>query len=174
MKVDCFTPAECVDADIETFCRMVEMGGEVDTTGLRDLVMRARRLVFARLEGATVGVAAIKQPRAGYRTGVFAKAGVSSPDEYPEEFGWAFVPPEHRSKGVSGLLIEGALRGADRGLFATSWVDNERIHRGLRRFGFQVAGHPYESREPNRMLWLFLRPAVSRQVRDLPAAHVRG
>ena len=53
------------------------------------------------LDGALVGVAAIKHPTTRHRNDVFASAGVSKEaPTFTLELGWVFIPEEHRQKGI--------------------------------------------------------------------------
>ena len=158
MKTGGRAPAECSGLEVARFCELVRAGGEVDEAGLRERVMRAERLVFSRDGDCIVGVAGLKNPYDEYRAGVFAKAGVSNPSDFPLELGWVFVVPERRGQGLSNGLVESGVAGVETGVFATSWVDNAAMHSGLRRYGFEQAGQPYESERSERKLLLFVRP----------------
>ncbi|MDE2024498.1 MAG: hypothetical protein KGJ18_09885, partial [Gammaproteobacteria bacterium] len=53
-------PSRYSEAEIEQFEALVRKGGEVDAAGLRDRIMSAHTLAFARTENSIIGVGALK------------------------------------------------------------------------------------------------------------------
>src|SRR5438128_10318527 len=93
------SPSQCSQAELKEFCDLVASEGEVDVAGLPRLVGAAKMLAFLRLDGKNVGVAGLKQPRQGYRAGVFEKAkSAHRPEDFPYELGWVVVGREYRRK----------------------------------------------------------------------------
>jgi RimJ/RimL family protein N-acetyltransferase len=81
----------------------------------------------------------------------------ANPEQFEFELGWVYVRPSARGKGVASALVESlvsSLNGAC--AYATSRVDNERMHAALKRFGFVPVGVPYPSQlnEPSIQLLL--------------------
>ncbi len=141
------SPDECSSEEIDKFCELVQRGEEVDPLGLTDRAKKAVALVFLVSSNELVGVAALKKPNIGYKTGLFQKAAATVPvEEFALELGWVYVVPAHRGKGLSQNLVEAVLNRAERqNVFATSRTDNEAMHRTLVKFGFAKEGNPYRS-----------------------------
>ena len=115
-------PGACTNIEIGAFIAFVRAGGEVSIQGLADRIRGATVLVFAKLEGLVVGIAALKQPQASYRRRVSSESGSPLPvGEFPHELGWIYVSPNMRRKGLSLSLCQAALASAaNAGVFATS------------------------------------------------------
>jgi hypothetical protein len=132
-------PAFCSKVDLQEFCELVRQGDEVEAQGLEARVKRAKALVFLRVDGELVGVAALKEPAQTYRDGVFRKAlvpGASTICRF--ELGWVFVLPAHRRKGYSRVLSGAAISQSDREpLFATTRLDNVRCRRFLKTSAYE-------------------------------------
>ncbi|MBI5887937.1 MAG: GNAT family N-acetyltransferase [Deltaproteobacteria bacterium] len=153
-------PTECSDAELERFVNLVCTGGEVAASGLEIRVRNAAKfLVFMTEEQHLMGVAALKQPLPNYRRSVSEKAGVAlETSAFPYELGWVHVIPSARSRGFSHKLVSAAIAAVGgMGMFATSRMDNVRMHRTLERSGFVRSGLPYVSSRGNYKLQLFLR-----------------
>ena len=58
-------PEACSSQEITEFMNLILKGNQVQKEGLRDLVMDAQWLGFARLDGSLVSVAAVKAPAGG-------------------------------------------------------------------------------------------------------------
>lgn len=140
-------PERCSKAELETFCDFVRRGGEVQDDGLEGRVRQAKALVFLRVDGQVIGVAAIKRPALKYRDGVFRKAGVPhAASRFHLEIGWVFVMPDHRKKGYSHALCAAAMSQAEReSTFATTRLDNVAMQRTLERFGLRRLGDSWQS-----------------------------
>ena len=156
------SPGDCTNIEIGAFIAFVRAGGEVSIQGLPERIRAAAALVFARVDGTVVGVAALKQPLASYRRRVASESGAPiSAAEFPYELGWVYVSPESRGKGVSLLLSLAALaesKGA--GVFATSRTDNPPMHRSLVKAGFVATGDSFASSRGKHSLQVFVRHAA--------------
>ena len=130
-------PAKCPRADLDAFCALVLMGGEVMAAGLADRVRQAAFLAFAHEDETLVGVAALKNPHAGYRADVFTKAQGGAAANFPYELGWAYVVPAARGKRVSTSLVEALCARGKAGVYAPSRAANKAMHRTLRRAGVE-------------------------------------
>ncbi|MFZ6843148.1 GNAT family N-acetyltransferase [Undibacterium sp. RuTC16W] len=152
-------PAAASAEELSAFRQFVLEGGEVNPQTLPGLVLRALSLALARVGEELVAVGAIKRPNPGYRAGVFAKAQVpQNPSRFEFELGWIYVRPSARGKGVASVLVgelASSLNSAP--AYATSRVNNERMHAALKRFGFQPVGSPYPSQRNEPDIQLFLR-----------------
>jgi GNAT superfamily N-acetyltransferase len=138
---------------------MILEAGEVNPDTLSALIDRAIGFVFARIDGALVGVGAIKRPYDSHRRDVFswAKCGLD-PTEFPFELGWIYVKPEAQGNRIASQLVEKLmpLTNGER-VYATSRVNNHRMHSSLKRFGFNAVGTPYDSRQNQPKIQLFVR-----------------
>jgi ribosomal protein S18 acetylase RimI-like enzyme len=156
-------PGEVSDEDRAAFEEMVLEAGEVNPNSLSGLIDRALALAFARIDGALVGVGAIKQPFGSHRAHVFkwAKSDLD-PKQFPFELGWVYVKSSARGSRIASRLVEKlmpALKGAR--VYATSRVNNDRMHSSLKRFGFQPVGVPYPSQQNEPEIQLFVCTGVS-------------
>ncbi len=152
-------PSKVGAAERTAFEKMVLEGGEVDPKTLPGLVGRALVLAFVRLDGELVGVGAIKRPYESHRDDVFSWAKAEhDPTQFEFELGWVYVNAAGRNKRIASQLVEElmpSLNGAC--VYATSRVNNERMHASLRRFGFSRAGIPYPSKQNDPKIQLFVR-----------------
>lgn len=152
-------PKSCSADQLTAFKRMVIEGGEVSRATLATLVDRALVIAFARAAGVLVGVGAIKRPHDTHRKRVFLGAkSLLNPSHFDFELGWVCVDSAHRGKGLASRLVESltlSLKGA--AVYATSRVNNDRMHSSLRRFGFKTEGLPYPSRVNAPEIQLFVR-----------------
>jgi GNAT superfamily N-acetyltransferase len=156
------SPGECSNIEIVAFIAFVRAGGEVSIQGLVERIRSAAVLVFARVDGLVIGVAALKQPQASYRRRVSSESGAPLPAaEFPYELGWVYVSPESRGKGIS-LLLSQAIIAASEGacMFATSRTDNVAMHRSLTKVGFVAVGNPFVSGRGKHSLQVFVRHAA--------------
>lgn len=151
-------PAQCSARESEAFQRLVLAGGEVASDTLPGLVASALCLAFATNGNEIVAVAGLKRPNPTYRARVFEKSGATTDyTQYEFELGWVFVHPSARNLGLSTTLVESlvpTLRGAK--AYATSRVDNERMHSTLKRVGFAPVGAPYPSQRRDANIQLFV------------------
>lgn len=156
------SPSDCTNIEIGAFIAFVRAGGEVSIQGLAEHIRGAAALVFARVDGSVVGVAALKQPQASYRRRVSSESGAPiSAAEFPYELGWVYVLPEARGKGLSHLLSQAALaEGKGAGVFATSRTDNIAMHRTLAKVGFVATGNSFVSGRGKHSLQVFIRHAA--------------
>lgn len=143
--------------ELNTFERLVHEGGEVIAAGLRQRIEQAEKLVFLK-ENECVGVAAIKNPNAKYKSGVFTKAGISEKNNvFKYELGWLYVIPSARGNGFGRELmikVTDFLNGT--GCFATTRENNKAMHRLLIQYSFNPVGSAYQSDNGDYSLVLYL------------------
>lgn len=156
------SPVDYSNVEIRAFTDFVRAGGEVTIQGLPERVRSAAALVFARICGLAVGVAALKLPQASYRCRVGTKSGAPlSAHEFPYELGWVYVSPEARGQGFSLLLSQAALSASNgAGVFATSRTENIAMHRSLAKLGFVAVGNSFSSGNGKHSLQVFVRHAA--------------
>jgi GNAT superfamily N-acetyltransferase len=152
-------PELCSPAELAAFRTLVQQGDEVQRRGLLNRVKTARALVFLKLEGSVVGIAALKEPATTYRHGVFRKAGVPEPAKpCALELGWVYVLPNHRAKKYSLVLSEAALSHANgKPTFATTPLDNVAMQKTLEHLGFRRLGDSwpsYRGKRPRLVLYV--------------------
>ena len=157
--VKAFPPEAVADEDLIAFRHMVIAGGEVNPDTLPDLVSRALTLAYAKISEEIVGVSAIKRPNPAYRNRLFAKAGANKdPSTFEYELGWVHVHPSARGQGIASDLVEVLLPSLNGALvYATSHVNNIRMHSSLKRFGFEHVGVTYSSHLNEIPIQLFVR-----------------
>lgn len=154
------SPKECSARELESFGRLVREGGEVRAGGLESRIADAKWLAFAQAQDTFVGVAALKSPRPAYRDRVFAEAGVVAlAPQFSLEFGWAYVVPPWRRRGVGRALLQHTLdKVAQESVFATAAADNAPVHQLLRSAGFEIVGIAFPSARRRANLNLWVRP----------------
>ncbi|MXO49441.1 GNAT family N-acetyltransferase [Erythrobacter vulgaris] len=151
--------------ELDTFAELVGSGGAVDENHVRRGAVRpGAQLVFAEGYGQTVGVAALKVPLVGYRSGLqeAAKAGYSLPEsEYPYELGYVSVSPNHSGQGIAKALVAEVLRlAAGNGVFATT--SNSAMKKGvLPSFKFVPVGKGWRNGSGD-ILNLFIRTSQTK------------
>ena len=152
-------PGDCSNIEIGAFVAFVRAGGEVSMQGLPERIRGSAALVFARVDGLVVGVAALKRPQLSYRRRGSTESGAQLPaEEFPYELGWVYVSPESRGKGLSLSLSQAALAESEgAGVFATSRTDNIAMHRSLAKLGFGAVGNPFASGRGKHSLQVFVR-----------------
>lgn len=156
-------PSECSERELEAFEAFVIKGGEVTAEGLRDLIKKAKGLVFL-FEGdnTLAGIAALKYPNIGYKNRVFKKARAQEdPDKFTFEVGWIYVERQFRGRKYSHFLLEALLKLADENqVYATTREDNKAMQSTLIRYGFQQSGFSYVSKRRDCNLLLLTRPLL--------------
>jgi GNAT superfamily N-acetyltransferase len=141
------SPSDCTAEALADFEKVVLEGGAVNPQGLTQRIRNAFRLLFLRTsDGQLVGVGALKHPRPGYRSRVFANAqATAASDEYPVELGWVVVAKTHQGQGLSTRIVGELLPLAkNENVFATTRAE-ERVMRYASDHGFEINGKPYPS-----------------------------
>ena len=157
--------ATATKEDVDTFVELVRSGGAVDENYVRGGAVRpGAQIIFAEVDGQTVGVAALKVPLGGYRSGLqeAAKAGYSLPEsEYPYELGYVSVSPKHSGQGIAKALVAEVLRLASgKGVFATT--SNPTMKKGvLPSFEFVTVGKAWRN-ESGDILSLLVRKSQTK------------
>lgn len=151
--------SNCNKQEIENFHQLVLNGGQVEVSGLRNRIRRAKLLAFHYEKNTLVAITALKRPNETYKKDVFRKAGVSEEsDKYNLEVGWAFTVEEYRGKGIcSGLVQKIVNKSKSEAIFATTKKHNLQMHRILKKNGFQKIGKPFRGRTNGYYLELFVR-----------------
>lgn len=139
-------PAAASASELEEFVALVREGGEV-ADGLNNRVLTAHALVFAKTDGRSIAVAAVKKPAYSYRARVFKKSQVPERSgSFGYELGWIFVSNNHRGIGLSHSLVSVALKSIDGApIFATTRSDNNSMKHVLTKAGFVICGDEYPS-----------------------------
>lgn len=155
-------PADMSAKDKAAYIAFVLAAGEVNAATLPDLVDQAVALVTLHDGETLIGTAAIKNPYEGHRSAEFRKAGCEDQaDAYPLELGWVHVHEDHRGQKHGYALVEAAMTSVGgRPVYATTKNMGMR-DKVLPRYGFVRTGTDFAStREPDKMLSLFTRPAA--------------
>ena len=145
--------------DIAQIEQLIIEGGEVDPKTLPDRLKEAKAIAVIRDEQKLVAVAAIKQPLASYRTGVFTKAQVpGSAEEYSLELGYVYTKTKYRGFKLAGRLCRQLVdKFNDVSLFATTRTNNRAMYFILSHLGFTITGEGYENKARNANLYLYVR-----------------
>lgn len=140
-------PAACSADKLARFQALVVAGGEVDPATLSTLVPRALMLGFVWSGSALVGVGGLKRPYATYRSKVFKSAHVSlKPENFALELGWVHLHVSAQDKHLTTPLVKKLVRAASGApVYATSRVNNLRMHTSLFHAGFRPVGTPFPS-----------------------------
>jgi len=160
VRIECILPKDVEATIAEEFKGMVVGAGEVDPATLPDLYATAFVLGIARSANRVVGIGALKRPFAGHRRNVFRSAKSRlAPEAFAYELGWFHVLPDFQGNHISSRLV-GQLIPWIRGesAYATSRLDNERMHSALIKHGSFVAeGSAFPSSRGPVPLQLFVR-----------------
>jgi len=148
LDITAATPDRFSQDERDLFGALVREAGEVGESALATNIRTAKALVFGRLAGKVLGIAALKRPQLSYRKRIGGKAGVDlGPASYPYELGYVFLLPEAQGKKLSHGLVAAALACADgAAVFATARADNAAMLAALAKAGFKQAGHDYRGR----------------------------
>lgn len=152
-------PADCTPDERTSFFDLVVAGGEVKPIHARAGIARAEKLAFAHIQGALAGVGCLKNPRLSYKQRVFEKSRSElNPDDFAFEGGYVVVDRKFRGNGLSTKITATLIEGMSSKLFATSHIENTKMHAALARSGFTREGDAYRSvDEPEKMLFLFVK-----------------
>jgi GNAT superfamily N-acetyltransferase len=157
--------ATATKEEVDTFVELVVAGGAVRENHVRRGAVRpGAQLIFAEVDGQTVGVAALKVPLVRYRSSLQepAKAGYSLPEsEFPYELGYVSVLPKYSGRRIAKKLVEEVLRLASgNGVFATT--SNPTMKEGvLPSFKFVPVGKTW-SNGSGDILSLFVRKSQTK------------
>jgi GNAT superfamily N-acetyltransferase len=145
---------------MDQFRNLVVRAGEVGTRGINNRIQNAEALAFLSVRNKIVGIAALKNPSTGHKREVFEKANaVDSLPAYRFELGWCHVSKKFQGNGYSKVLLKELLPSArGQGVYATSRLDNQRMHKSLENEGFVQIGDSWPStNQPGKSLFLFVR-----------------
>jgi len=91
---------------LEQFHDLVVSGKQVEAEGLPERIASAALLAFAHIDGQLTGIAAIKNQKRSYITGIFLKAKVPPPAEnFQYEIGYDVRHMDFRRRGIGSDLI---------------------------------------------------------------------
>jgi len=155
------SPSDCTAEALVDFEKFVVEGGAVNPQGLTQRIRNAFRLLFLQTpDGQLVGVGALKHPRPGYRSRVFANAQATAvSDEYGVELGWVVVAKTHQGLGLSTRIVGELLPFAkNENIFATTRAE-ERVMRYASDYGFEINGKPYPSGRGYDLVLYIRKPA---------------
>ena len=107
-----------------------------------------------------MAVGAIKNPNEGYKSGVFAKAGVAGKcKEYTHELGWLYVTPGARGKGLGHNLMQAVTKFLGTSTcYATTRANNDSMHHLFSRYNFDKLGSAYQSQNGYSLVLYENRP----------------
>jgi len=156
IKLRVGSPNEFGENERDAFVNFVVKAGKIDAAPIKSLVSDAVALGMVYSNYDLIGSAALKRPNIAYRTSVFKKAGVESPEIYPFELGWVHVDEAFRSGGLAKKLASAVLEHTDgQGIYATT--SSNAMSNILQGLGYNKAGNKYKSRDGKENLSLFIR-----------------
>lgn len=156
-------PAACSPQDLKEFKTLALLDKETHEKGLNEKIAAAAWLAFYRENDKLVAVAGLSHPVAGYRKGLFKKAGASQAAEaFPLELCWAVTLDDFRGRGLCSTLVQGLLAKAPSdNMFAVVRSNNKRMADILKKQGFALDGFPYSRRAHRYTYQLYLRAVNS-------------
>jgi ribosomal protein S18 acetylase RimI-like enzyme len=145
-------PVSCFSFEIDEFVEVLCNSQENDLCDIHSRIEKALLLVFARDGKKLVGVSAIKQSDWAYVD--YLSKTIHSPLPLLE-FGWDYVLPDYRRKGICDRLMRMAINNRYN-VFATTKVTNSGMMHLLNK-EFEPCGITYESSRGNYYLHTFIR-----------------
>ncbi len=144
MKFQSKPPSEFTLGEIYQLSQLINSGGAVHTVGLQ-IVTQAQQIATCTYDNKTIGVGAIKKPKAEYIQKVFKNAGLEQDfSSFYYEIGWLSVDPIFRGQQISATLNHMLLDQLHGPIFATTvarqWPNPLVLH-----FRFRQRGNPWPS-----------------------------
>jgi hypothetical protein len=152
-EVRTHTPGELSKTDIANCLSIIKDGDAVDYSSAAKQLPLAKLIAVVRAEKEIVGVAAVKNPRSAYASGIGKKSQFPF-EKNMLEVGYVARRDSHRGHNLSQLLVT-ALTTAIPGvpLFATT--SNETMKKTLKAAGFVRRGKEWTSKgKYDLSLWL--------------------
>lgn len=164
------TPSDLSQSELAKCIALVETGGAVDPTSVKNLLPRSTVLVVVRKDNQIVGVGAIKDIRKDYALKKAKESGVIFPPE-TRELGYVRVHDDHQKKGLSSCIVKALLSTQDGPLFATT--SSLPMKKTLRDTEFVSRGCEWAGQGGSQLsLWLraevlpVIEPLASRTTSD--------
>lgn len=143
---------------LEEFLLLVEEGGAVDPTSVKEKLPKAEKIAFIEREGKFAAVAAKKRAIPSYAESIASKSKYDLKGDVPE-LGYVAVSKSCRGQRLSGKVVRRILfEFGDGPVFATT--SDERMKSLLGRSGFRWVGHEWRSERTNEMLSLWIKGAT--------------
>lgn len=131
-------PADVPEEVLEGICRLVEEGGEVGLSWIRENLREAWLIGYAVEGERVVATMTHKRPLETYRRRIEEKTGLNL-DGYLER-GYTAVRPEYRGMGLGDRLLKGLVaRSPGWKIYVTIRMDNEPALRLTARNGMRLA-----------------------------------
>ncbi|MGB7296677.1 MAG: hypothetical protein WBC70_13920 [Candidatus Aminicenantales bacterium] len=167
MKMLIKASSQCTEQELQEFQRLVKMGGEVISWGLRNRIRSASLLAFGYVGDLVVGITALKIPLPPYKKKVFEKSGLLHRyHEFERELGWVYVEPKWRGKRFSNELVKTLLsRVKDFNVFSTSRIEKLPMHKALKKNGFIKGSKSFVSDQRHR-LKMFLYDSIAMKAQE--------
>ncbi len=138
LEVHVKRPAEIEPQLMERICGLIEAGGEVGLSWIRENLSDAFLIGFALEEGRVVGTLTHKRPKEKYVRYLMEKTGLDLTGYL--ERGYTYLRPEYRGRGIADRILKALVKGsANKSIYITIRMDNaEAIALGLRN-GMRLA-----------------------------------
>jgi GNAT superfamily N-acetyltransferase len=119
------TPEEIAPDVMEMICGLIEAGGEVGRSWIRENLKAAFLIGYAMEEGRVVGTLTHKRPKEKYLAYLKEKTGIELTGYL--ERGYTYLRPEYRGRGIADRILK-ALVERSRGMkiYVTIRTDNKK------------------------------------------------
>lgn len=147
LSIEVKAPRACSPLEIAGFSALAAGADGVEREDLAARVGHAMALLFVRKHGRLVGVGGLQTAAVARRAQLFHEAGAAAPAAaFPLEFGWMFLSPGIRGRGVASRLAQQAAFHAARRampLYASCGAGNHRMQAALRSAAFVQHGSQF-------------------------------
>jgi hypothetical protein len=158
MKIIVKKPKELKTREIEIFLDLVCRHSKIYLEGLQDRIEQAALLSLAVKDNEILAVRAIKRPGYGYIREIGIKSNISNlRTMFKFETGWSVTLPEHRCKGISGMLLKSLLQTVNNNVYSITRVSNIAPQKILTKNGFVRSGIEFSGIEEPLCVWLYYR-----------------
>jgi GNAT superfamily N-acetyltransferase len=137
--------------DRKTCVTLLRDGGAVNARVASKQLPDANLMIVARSNDELVGVGAVKQWRQEYASEVSARSKYELAHSM-HELGYVVVAPDHRGRGVAGLIVTNLTAKCDFPLFATT--DDPSMKAILQKSGFAKKGQEWQGKRSLLSLWV--------------------
>lgn len=145
-------PIECDDKEINDFCNVLRTSNLVMIDGIKSRVLKSHYLSFC-YSGLSylIGIRSIKNPIQSYKEHIFSLAEISELNDLLKyEYGWYYVDPHYRSKGIGDKLFHSLNNTVDpKNIYSVVREDNEIMIKKIEKRGMERVGRPFKTNAHN-------------------------
>lgn len=139
-------PENCTKEELDSFKKLILLGGQVDSNGLENRILTCHLLAFCYSENdELIGISALKNKNTNSVKLIRDKANFSDEEIPTKELGYSVTKAEHRGKGINSSLNNQLLDNLNGNkLFATT--DNDTMRKYLISKGFSKKGQSFKGK----------------------------